>query len=203
MGTLALTRKCWSLRNNGGVKRVRPLEGLGACFPLSSLLQTSRHNSPRPSRLPRLGCVFLHSQSWKQQKMKKTKNAKTKRKPSSLRFSCSNLDKQQCPTVQTTQHLTRWGATSLKIQVTNLLHNTLLMSCFCGDILCQTDRKISSKRCAVSRQPRNWWVVSDGTVVCLGTMAVVEEVQGCGLFCCRCFFEIFKYAYWIEIYMTL
>lgn len=33
VGTAVLARKCRSLRNNGGVKRVRPQEGLGACFP--------------------------------------------------------------------------------------------------------------------------------------------------------------------------
>lgn len=35
------TRKRCSFTNNGRVKRVRPQEGLGACFPLSSLVQAS------------------------------------------------------------------------------------------------------------------------------------------------------------------
>lgn len=56
---------------------MRPLEGLGACFPLSSLLQTSRHNSPRPCCLPRLGSLVLHSQSWKQRKRENKKPNKT------------------------------------------------------------------------------------------------------------------------------
>lgn len=62
VGTPALARKCWSLQNNGGVKRVRPREGLGACFPLSSLLQASPQTSPRHRSPLGFGSVSLSTE---------------------------------------------------------------------------------------------------------------------------------------------
>ncbi|CAJ1051529.1 Hypothetical predicted protein [Xyrichtys novacula] len=61
-GTPALERKYGSFQNNGGVKRVRPREGLGACFSLSSLLQASLHSPPRPCSPLQFGSVFLNAQ---------------------------------------------------------------------------------------------------------------------------------------------
>lgn len=76
IGTPVLTRKCWRLQNNGGVKRVRPQEGLGACFPLSSLLQASPQTSPRPCSPLELGSIFLSTEVLETAKKKNKKKRK-------------------------------------------------------------------------------------------------------------------------------
>lgn len=56
-GSLGLPRKWWSLQNNGGVKRVRPREGLGACFPsIFASADPTKRSSLAPSSNPLKSC---------------------------------------------------------------------------------------------------------------------------------------------------
>lgn len=77
-------------RTMEGLRGVRPQEGLGACFPLSSFLQASPQTSLRPRSPLKLGSVFLSTEV--------LEAAKTFRVPASKSAGVADKD-AWCPQV--------------------------------------------------------------------------------------------------------